>query len=236
MRKLAGSVAVFLFAIAISVFPFNAASAQTGGYVGVFGGYTFSSNASLRYYDYNYDYNYDLNIKNTWLLGAKFGFTPPPLKYFSLEFEYSYLNPGLDRAVSTQTGTNYTTTIEGDAKLNNFMFNAITKYPEGKIHPYFGAGLGFSYVDVSVSVTPASRSRGQYYGGSTSKSHTVFAWQVLAGMEIDFSDNWSVDIGYRYFATEPGSQSNHEYHGYDYYNSHLDYKTSMVTLGLKYRF
>lgn len=231
MKKLASSFAVFVFVIAVSIFPFNTASAQSGWYVGVFGGYTLSPNASLSYYDYNYyynyNYNYDINVKETWALGFKVGYTPPRLKYFSFEFEYSYLNPDVDRTVLPRAGTNYDT-IEGDVKLHNFMFNAIAKYPEGKFHPYIGLGFGFSAVDLSVSTTSTGR--------SYSNSDTLFAWQMLFGVDIDLTKNLSVDIGYRYFAAESNDDHDHDYYYYNYYGTYLDYKTSMVTLGLKYRF
>jgi OOP family OmpA-OmpF porin len=225
MKKVARSFAVFIFVIAVSVFPFNTASAQLGWYAGVFGGYTFSPDASLWYsdynYNYNYDYKYDLNVQETWVFGVKFGITPPVLKYFSFEFEYSHLNPDIDRTALPRGGT-----VEGDVKFNNFMFNAIAKYPQGKIHPYIGAGLGFSSFDLSLSTTSSAR--------SYSNEDTVFAWQILFGVEIDLTNNLSMDIGYRYFAAEANDDDHDHY--YEYYGTQIDYKTSMVTLGLKYRF
>ncbi len=226
MKKLAIALAAFVFVIAVSIFPFNTASAQFGGYMGVFGGYTLISDATMWYYDYYYNYDYDIDVQKTWAVGLKLGYTPPQLKYFSFEFEYSFLNPDVDRTVLTPAGTGYAT-IEGNAKFNNFMFNAFVKYPEGKIHPYIGVGLGLSYVDVSFSTTPTVR--------SANNDDTVFAGQILGGVDIDLTKNLSMDIGLRYFATE--AESDHDYyHDYGYYSPHLDYRISMVTLGLKYRF
>jgi opacity protein-like surface antigen len=233
MKRIAGFFVVFLSVIAASVLPFNTASAQAGGYVGVFGGYTLSPDVSLWYYDdnynhrYNYYYKYDVDVQKTGVFGIKFGYTPPPLRYFSFEFEYSYLNHDVDRAVLKNTGTDYTA-IQGDAAFHNFMLNAIAKYPEGKIHPYIGWGLGFSYVDLSLQTTSST---GVNYGRYASNDDTVFAWQILVGVDIDLTSNLSMDIGFRYFATESGSYYDHEYD-----STHLDYSTSMVTLGLKYRF
>ena len=67
-----------------------------------------------------------------------------------------------------------------------------------------------------------------------SNDDTVLAWQMLAGVEIDLTNNFSLDIGYRFFATESGSDDH--YDDYYYNDTHLDYRTSMVTLGLKYKF
>ena len=226
MKKVARSFAVFIFVIAVSVFPFNTASAQLGWYVGVFGGYAFSPDASLQYSDYNYnyyyDYKYDVNVQEAWVFGVKFGITPPVLKYFSFEFEFSHLNPDIDRTALPRGGT-----VEGDVTFNNFMFNAIAKYPQGKIHPYIGAGLGFSSFDLSLSTTSPAR--------SLSNDDTVFAWQILFGVELDLTNNLSMDIGYRYFAAEANEDDHHDYY-YEYYGTQIDYQTSMVTVGLKYRF
>jgi opacity protein-like surface antigen len=211
MRKVASSFAVVLFAIAISATSFGIASAEGGGYVGVFGGYTFSTDASWK--NDNTGSNYDLNIQDTWAVGVKFGYTPPQMKYFSFELEYFYLNPDIDRTVLPQSA------IDGNVKFNNFMYNVMARYPEGRFHPYFGAGIGFSYADASIQSTSPSGS------ASTSENDTAFAWQILAGVDIDLTNSWTADIGYRYFSTEPKLG-----------NISLEYKTSMVTLGLKYRF
>ncbi|MFI4963477.1 MAG: outer membrane protein [Legionellales bacterium] len=226
VNKFARSLAVFVFIISISVFPFNTASAQTGCYFGVFGGYTLSPDAS--WHDNVFDA--DLDVQSTGAFGVKFGYTPPLIKFFSFEFEYSYLNHDVDRTILATAGSDYAA-IEGDIKFNNFMFNAIAKYPEGKIHPYLGAGLGASYVDVSV--TSSSRLNGVNYSERSSTDDTLFAWQILVGVDIDLTNNLSLDIGYRYFGAE--SQDDH-HDDYYYDDPTLDYKTSMVTLGLKYRF
>jgi opacity protein-like surface antigen len=218
--------AVFVFVMAVTLFPFNTAPAQFGGYMGVFGGYTVSPDASRWDNDYYYGYTdrHDLDVEETWVLGFKLGYTPPQLVFASFEFEYSYLNPDMDSTIWTYPGRNYAK-IEGEAEFSNFMFNAIVKYPAGKIHPYVGGGLGFSYVDVSVSESPAA-GYGEY-------DDTVFAWQILLGVDIMLSNNLSMDIGYRFFATE-SDDDHYDYH--DFEDSHLDYETSIVTFGLTYRF
>jgi opacity protein-like surface antigen len=241
MNKVARFLGVFVFAISVSLFPFNNASAQVGLYVAVFGGYTFGPDASWD--DEDYDFNSDLDIQETGVFGVKFGYTPYVLRFFSFEFEYSYLNPDVDKTELASAGSDYTD-IEGDVKFHNFMFNAIVKYPKGRIHPYAGAGLGASYVDVSSTLT--SRLGGVNYSENYSADDTVFAWQILAGVEIDLTTNFSLDIGYRYFATESehDDYDDHDYdHDYDHDHDHdydhdktLDFNTSMITLGLKYRF
>lgn len=211
MQKVARSIAFVLFFIAVSVSSFDIASADMGAYVGVWGGYTFSPDASFK--NDNTGSTFDLDIQETWAAGVKFGYTPPQMKYLSFELEYFYSDPDIDRTVSGQSA------INGDVKFNSFLYNVIVRYPEGKFHPYLGGGIGFSNADASVQTTSPSGS------ASTSENDTSFAWQILAGIDIDLTNNWTADIGYRYFYTDPKLG-----------NLSLEYKTSMVTLGLKYRF
>lgn len=205
MKKIANCIFIFTLVTLFAVCPFKSASAQVGGYVGVWGGYTISPDASSN--DWNY-YNSDLylDVKETPVLGVKVGYTPPLLKYLAFEFEYSYLNPDITDYVD----------VDGNVKFNNFMFNAIAKYPQGRFHPYVGAGIGFSYTDVSINAN-------RWISG---EDYTSFAWQLLTGVEIDIANNLAVDIGYHYFATELDFE----------YDTKVDFTTSMITLGLKFLF
>jgi opacity protein-like surface antigen len=216
--------------------PFNTALAQIGAYVGVFGGYTLSPDASLGNYDPIYHLDYDLDVQKSGVFGVKIGGTHPAIKNFSFEFEYSYLNPGVDRTLLTTAGTDYYA-IEGDAKIHNFIFNAIIKYPEGKIHPYLGLGIGVSYFDFSLTST--SRLNGVNYSKRGSANNSVFAWQVLTGVDIDLTNNFSLDIGCRYFDTQSKVyyyDHDHDHNDYYYDGPTLDFRTFIVTLGLKFRF
>jgi opacity protein-like surface antigen len=230
MKKIARSLSVLIFVVFVSVFPFNAESAQLGGYVGVFGGYTLNPHTSWR----GYDFNYDLDVQPTGIFGFKFGFTPTPIKFFSFEFEYSYLNPGVDRTLLTTNGSDFTA-IQGDLELHNFMFNAIAKYPTGKIHPYAGVGFGISYFDFSETST--ARIEGVDSSTRSSTDDTAFAWQILVGVDIDLTNKLSLDIGWRYFDTESDNDDHGDEHHHDHHRDPtMEYKTSMVTLGLKYKF
>jgi opacity protein-like surface antigen len=220
MKKILSSAVVLFLSIFLVLSPINTAvAAETGPfYVGVLGGYTFGSDAELEMSPYKFD----LDIQETWAVGAKVGYTPPAIKFFAVEFEYLYLNPDVDRTVLASLGSDFVA-VEGDLKLHNFMLNLLAKYPEGNIHPYLGVGIGFSRVDLSGTGT--MRIGGVTETESLDDDDTSFAWQILAGINFEISKNWSADITYRYFMTEP------EFDGAD-----LEIKTSMVTIGLNYHF
>lgn len=60
--------------------------------------------------------------------------------------------------------------------------------------PYIGAGIGLAFIDTKYTAG------GNYYPieSTSSKLRTNFAWQVGAGCAYNFTDNWSLDAGYRF--------------------------------------
>ena len=233
MKRYTYYILVFTLAILFAVCPFKSASAQVGGYIGIWGGYTINPNANTGDYRDDWDYyyhDYDLDIRESWAFGVKAGYIHPQLKYFAMEFEYSYLHPDIERSRINLYGPDYVL-VEGDVKLNNFMFNFIAKYPLGIVHPYVGAGLGFTYSDMSAVAGEGSSMTDSM---SIGNDYTSFSWQLLTGVEIDMANNIAVDIGYRYFSTklEFNNAMKIEY-GND---TDIDFSTSMITLGLKVLF
>jgi opacity protein-like surface antigen len=230
MKKAGNYISIFLLAILLSACPLKSASAhggeyhdegyrgggyQVGGYFSIWGGYTIAPDLSSGYYDDGDYYKSDINldIDETSVFGAKLGFSHPMLRALAFELEYSYLNPDI---------TDYST-VAGDIKFNNFMFNIIARIPVGVIHPYWGAGFGFSHYDISAKDE-----------GSGTENNTSYAWQLLTGLEIDLTPNLAVDVGYRYFVTELKFEN---YINSEYKNStDVDFTTSMITLGVKFRF
>lgn len=217
MTKTVRFAAVLVFVISAAAYPFNTALAEQNAYMGVLGGYTFSPSASWS--ENNSDYAYDISIQETGIFGFKLGATAPsPEHYVSAEFEYTYLNPDVDRTVLATAGDDYSA-VAGDVVIHNFMFDIIVKYPQGKIHPYFGLGAGVSWFDFSLKST--SRIDGVNYSERRSSDDTVFAWQVLAGVDIDITHNLSLDIGGRYFDAEYLDAEYNIYYGDD--NTEVEY-------------
>ena len=127
------------------------------------------------------------------------------------------------------------------------MFNILVQYPVGKIHPYLGFGAGVSSFDLLLKST--LRVNGVLYSERQSSGDTIFAWEVLAGVDIDLAKNFSLDIGCRYFDVENLDAEYEVYFGDDntqsgyrheegccYDGPAFDFKTFMVTLGLKFTF
>jgi len=167
-------LAAFLFTVSPSMAP---AAEQGPFYVGVLGGWVLPQNLTV-------SNGPDVSLKNSWAIGAKAGYIiPQTSKWVAAELEYQYLaNEDLD-----------VSTASGHYSANNLMFNLIVRYPEGKIHPFAGGGIGCSWGAFNASGTYAGLT------GSVDKTQSAFAWQLLAGLNFEITPQWSADIAYRYF-------------------------------------
>ncbi len=177
MKKVFSRVLVLLLSAALVFASVPAATAKEAGpfYVGLYGGWVMPE-------DLEPDEGSDVALKDSWALGAKFGYVIPQVKWLAVELDYAYLaEQDVDVA-----GAN------GDFKASNLMLNFIARYPEGKIHPYLGVGLGWSWGSLNASTATAS----------IDDSDNTWAWQILAGVNFEITPQWSVDLGYRYFNAE----------------------------------
>jgi hypothetical protein len=182
-------LAVFLLFTTASLAP-----AQSGPfYVGVFGAYVVPR-------DLDVERHGDINLDNSWAIGAKGGYIIPPLKWLVPEIEYTYLA----KQDVDQPG------FAGDIKSHNLMGNLLFRYPEGRIHPYAGVGLGLSRATI---------------GGSFNDDDTAFARQFIAGINFDIAVNMSAEFAYKYFA------SNYKLAGND-----TNARNHMLQVGINFHF
>lgn len=169
----------------------SAATPLDGWYASVFGGYAhFSDNISkaqngLIYNDTRYD--------SGWDAGGNFGYKSTPLRY---EAELSYLTANIDtfrinniRQANTRGSTNAVMA----------MANVYYDFPAciaPSLEPYLGVGLGYGRVDSKLGST------GVFGSTEFSGANSVYAYQAMAGLTFNFSENYATNIGYRYLGTE----------------------------------
>ena len=204
--------------LAAAIFLTGAGYAQSYGpssplYLGVFGGYvapqdmTWTSNVTGT--------SADLSLDSSGMIGFKMGYILPQARALAFELEWNYM---FDQNIPPQVVSGVRES--GEVALNNFLVNVILRYPEGKIHPYIGGGIGASsmYIQNTESI-------GGVVVNVADESATGFAWQFLAGVNVDLTPNLSADLAYRYFGTNPGFSM-----------IDVDYRTQAVTLGLNFHF
>ena len=210
------------------------AAENTGFYIGVSGGYVIPQTMTLYDPDSGSEIM-DTTLKNGYLGGVKAGWnTPFTNRILAVELEYNYIF-GTDfdnnKIYDNIPDISVPVYIDGTIKIQDILLNFKARYPEGRFHPYVGFGVGYAYFQVGdATVTLADGSMSAVVG--TSASGGAFCYQFLAGLDFDITPNFGVGIGYKYLASKPtiGSTGTGEFY------QDIDYKTSVVTLGLNYTF
>jgi len=104
-----------------------------------------------------------------------------------VEAEFGYRKNDLDEIKVDGFGS---ADIDGDFTTTSLMGNAYYDFStEGSFSPYIGAGLGYANVEGDLDD----------FGD---EDDNVFAYQLILGGSFASSETLSVDLQYRYFATE----------------------------------
>ena len=204
--------------LAAVIFLTGAGYAQSYGpssplYFGVFGGYV--APQDMTWTSKVTGVSADLALDSSGMMGLKMGYILPQAKALAFELEWNYM---FNQTIPSQVVSGVRES--GEVALNNFLVNVILRYPEGKIHPYIGGGIGASsmYIQNTESI-------GGRVVNVADETATGFAWQFLAGVNVDLAPNLSADLTYRYFGTNPGFSL-----------IDVDYRTQAVTFGINFHF
>jgi outer membrane autotransporter protein len=153
------------------------------------------------------------------------------------ELEYA----GFSKAETKKTfgDDEYTEKIKQTFGIQTLFLNAYWDINTGtKFTPYIGAGLGMGFIKTKYKASgydyadpddPWTESTG-------SKNVTNFAWNVGAGLGYDFTENWTMDIGYRFVGL--GSVKTKTYSGDDYkvYGKTDNLYQHQFAIGVRYTF
>ncbi|MBN1474696.1 MAG: porin family protein [Syntrophaceae bacterium] len=234
MKKIFYVVFVVLMVLSFSVLA-QAQSNTKGIYVGLVGGYVIPTmDGNLVAGGTPVAYDYDLDLKNGYLVGAKVGWlTPFSNRALAVEFEYNHIENKMDSWDNfIMTGLDAET--DGKVKIDSFMFNLLARYPTGRFHPYIGAGAGCAFVKISDM---DHTYMGSFVALITGGSDTVFAYQVMAGLDFDITQNIIIGMSYKYFVLDKISFDNNVIGLWDGPGRpELDYKAHNIMLSLSYMF
>jgi opacity protein-like surface antigen len=113
-------------------------------------------------------------------------------QYAALDFETGFIGAKINNVPGY---------ISDNSRLYNvpLLVNFTLSYPIPRtiLVPYIGAGVGGS--DMVFDTDQFGPSTADYVTGS--ENDVEFAGQVFAGLRFRFSRNFSLDLGYKYFAT-----------------------------------
>jgi len=173
------------------------------------------------------DLSYEM--KNGFLVGAKFGLIPAALrKFLAVEMEYNYskiafstlMTPGFVAGDSTITGFGQEMNDSYTA-FHSVSLNVMARYHDGKAHPYIGFGPGLTYTVISFNEP-------DLFGESG--NDTGFSYQVIFGADFDVSSSVSLGLAYKYFEVNPIQTWANGTH------SHYDPRLHNYVLDVKYKF
>lgn len=159
------------------------ASGDTGFYVRGSLGYSWSAEDEVDY-------------SPLWGLGAGYRFNPNVRADLTADWRDRYIVEG---------GGGLAGGREFDSQVDNrtFMLNGYYDFAairlgstQQSLRPYLGAGIGFSTTQVDdVDVLVANQNRFERFFGDEDDQ---FAWQLMAGVQVDMGPGVFFDLGYRY--------------------------------------
>jgi opacity protein-like surface antigen len=199
MKKLFCLSVFLVLVFASSGFCQDKAYDTYGIYLGLVGGYVIPTDESAKLtFPAGTVFNLDPELKNGFLYGAKIGWlTPFTKRILAVELEFNRLQNKFD---SVNDPILLNGDMSGKAAINLFMLNLLVRKPDGRFHPYVGAGAGYADIKVSdiiintiTAPVPVSLSAG---------SDGVFAYQVMAGIDIDITKNFFLGMGYKYISPQ----------------------------------
>ena len=93
--------------------------------------------------------------------------------------------------------------LSGDVDTWSLMVNVRQVIDVGPVRPYVGGGLGFARHDgtAALAVEPLPLFLPAGLEGVGSGDDTVFAYQFMAGLEVDLAEDATLFGGYRYMGT-----------------------------------
>lgn len=220
---IAGTVVLAIPAIS------GAASLKPGPYTSLFIGVSSLQDANtatdqftvpITTFDDRVEFDPGVNIGGT--LGYDFGI-------IRLEGELSYKYNEMDRITDRDTGESYRS-VDGNIGTFAFMANAfVDLHNDTPVTPYFGGGIGVAVINLSD--TYATDSLGIRRTLYIEDDDSVFAYQVGGGLDIALNRQLSLDLGYRYFASEKADFSDDWFQA-----SRIKLESHNVTVGVKVKF
>lgn len=199
---------VYAMFIALMLFPlvsFAQTQAETKGiYIGLIGGYVLAQDIDTEITNLANPLdraNFDVSLKDGYLFGAKVGWlTPFTNRILAIEFEYNYLASDFEGMSISTPPVPGEYDADGKIQLNLFMTNVLGRYPYGRFHPFAGIGAGYAHISLDNSLYSNNPYSSGYYRSEEGNAG-AFAYQFMAGLDIDITKNIILGFSYKYLGT-----------------------------------
>lgn len=177
--------------------------------------------------------------------GLSVGYDFDPQFDIPIRVELDYTARSRAEAKSSQTVAGspgdpaalYDLSMKDKITLQTLMFNAWWDIPlDIPVTPYIGGGIGFGFINYKGYNDSVSDNGSDDEFLSGSANETNFAWSLGGGMTYDVTENWIVDLGYRYIDAGDISKTFKDDAGDDSSKSKLDVTSHDIMLGIRYTF
>lgn len=150
---------------------------------------------------------------------------------FRLEGEIAYRENDIDKI----SYFNDDTDSSGDVSAFTFMVNGYFDFENRTAFtPYIGAGIGYARVDVEGKAAYTS------WGSTTTveldDDDSGLAYQLMAGLAWDLSDNFALDLSYRYLGCDDIEMAGTSESYSGTLKGDFDYESHNILMGLKWFF
>ncbi|WP_192496500.1 outer membrane protein [Chlorobium phaeovibrioides] len=200
------------------------ASAETTPYVSLSAGLGLMNDSDIKdgvgfLYDSEESVLYKTGVALEGAVGVK-------MDMFRVEAAVGYQSSDVDKYEVDGTEEALPEGFEVSTAIRSYMVNGYADFDMNNgITPFVMGGVGLANVDLKMTGTYDDSSV------SLSFSQDVFAWQVGAGVGVKATDNITVDLSYRYFATSDVKVASD-----DDGDAKFTVGTSKVLLGMRYSF
>ncbi len=123
--------------------------------------------------------------------------------------------------------------------IQTLFVNAYFDIDTGTIvTPYVGAGLGLGFISSKFSFYGYDINDPTDFesGSGSSKTTTNFAWNVGAGVGFDLTQNWTVDLGYRFVGLGSVKSGKYTEPGMEFHAKTKNLYQHQFALGVRYTF
>ena len=180
-----------------------AATADHAGYVGIEAGLLFPNDSNVSFdsnynYDFVYDYDFDVGYKMGFdgdiIGGYDFG-------QFRAELELGYKTASVDDIGSDFLDQFVGINTDGDVSVWSLMVNGLWNPSIGdRWNAYIGGGIGWAWTKFNTDFSQDIQGPEPFDVGNLKDDG--FAWQIIAGVGYNISDNIELGLKYRYFETK----------------------------------
>ncbi len=200
--------------------PTAAMAASEGFYVGGAGGMNWTRDAKLR--DGGAGVDTKLDFDSGWVGSLSAGYATALGIRAELEANYRWGN-------DVKGDNDAAGTWDGKARSLGFMGNVLYDFNTGTAFtPYIGVGAGIARVTQKLNFTPTGAASSLRYA---SDDDWVFAYQGIAGVAYNVTNNLAITADYRYFATQDP-----KFKTAFATSAESQYRNHSVMVGLRYSF